>query len=270
MTKPFRGTILNRTHPFARGLVGAWLFNEGSGNKVFDLSGGNNTGTLTNMTPSTDWIGGKDGFGLDFDGSNDHITIPHKDILEPDIITVVTSFISDRAIQYEEIVRKGNNSGTESYDFIRGFPSSGDLRWSIYSGGSWRDGPFIAINLGQRYTVVGTYDGSTIRMYLDGYEVGTPVSYSGAVGKGGDVLNFGNRSSGDRHFLGKIFYTYIYNRVFTAAEVFQFSKDPYAMFRREFSPAIFGDLGVPPSFIPYPRLSGLGGGIGNSISGGMA
>jgi len=44
--KPVRGIRLNKSHPLARGLVGYWLLNEGSGNKVFDLSGNGKTGTI--------------------------------------------------------------------------------------------------------------------------------------------------------------------------------------------------------------------------------
>ena len=46
--KPPLGARLIPGHPLANGLVGCWLMNEGSGNKVYDLSGNGNSGTLTN------------------------------------------------------------------------------------------------------------------------------------------------------------------------------------------------------------------------------
>jgi hypothetical protein len=53
--KPIRGLQLNKSHPLARGLVGCWLLNEGTGHKVFDLSGNSNTATtLANSAPP--WI----------------------------------------------------------------------------------------------------------------------------------------------------------------------------------------------------------------------
>ena len=48
----------NKGHRLSRGLVGYWLLNESSGNKVFDLSGNGNTGTLV---ANTHWVPG--GFG---------------------------------------------------------------------------------------------------------------------------------------------------------------------------------------------------------------
>lgn len=45
---PPLGTPLNRNHPLSRGIVGAWLLNEGGGLKAFDSSYNHNHGTLTN------------------------------------------------------------------------------------------------------------------------------------------------------------------------------------------------------------------------------
>ena len=55
-------------------LVGSWHLNEGSGaTTAADTSGNGNNGTLTNMDPATDWVNGKFGKALDFDGSDDYV-----------------------------------------------------------------------------------------------------------------------------------------------------------------------------------------------------
>ena len=55
------------------GLVGAWIPSvSGSGLLMPDLSGNGNNGKLTNMGPE-DWVSGKYGRALDFDGSNDKV-----------------------------------------------------------------------------------------------------------------------------------------------------------------------------------------------------
>ena len=67
--KPLLGTLINWAHPLSKGLVGAWLFNEGSGLKTFDLSGKNHYGILHN---NPIWIGGN----LDFEtDSNQYIEL---------------------------------------------------------------------------------------------------------------------------------------------------------------------------------------------------
>ena len=48
ISKPARGSLVNPSHPLARGLVGAWLMNEILGEVVCDLSGRGNNGTFTN------------------------------------------------------------------------------------------------------------------------------------------------------------------------------------------------------------------------------
>ena len=57
------------------GLIGHWDFEDGSGTTLTDRVGGDNA-TLYNMDPATDWVPGKFGTALDFDGSNDYAEFP--------------------------------------------------------------------------------------------------------------------------------------------------------------------------------------------------
>ena len=70
--------VLTNTDSLKRGLVGHWSpsVSGPQGNRLMDLSGQNNHGTLTNMDYQTDYIpnaekGGR--MALDFDGSNDYV-----------------------------------------------------------------------------------------------------------------------------------------------------------------------------------------------------
>jgi len=49
---------------------GYWRFNESSGTSAADSSGRSNTGALNNMD-DIDWVWGKYGYALDFDGDDD-------------------------------------------------------------------------------------------------------------------------------------------------------------------------------------------------------
>lgn len=55
--------------------VGWWKMDEGEGGSAYDSSGSGNTGTLTSMDPPNDWVDGKFGKALDFDGSNDYVSV---------------------------------------------------------------------------------------------------------------------------------------------------------------------------------------------------
>ena len=60
--KPYIGILPNKNHPLSQGLVCCWANNEGTGGKVFDLSGNDNHGTIT----GADWVAD----GLDFIAAN--------------------------------------------------------------------------------------------------------------------------------------------------------------------------------------------------------
>lgn len=89
--------------------------------------------------------------------------------------------------------------------------------------GAWRYAPFHAPSAGVWYHYVGTYDGATIRMYVNGSSYSS-TSYVGTSSSGGvtriarrwdDVATIGNFIN------GSIPLVRIYNRSLTAAEVLQ-------------------------------------------------
>ena len=58
-----------------RGLIGAWPLQETGGLKAYDLSGYRRHGTLTNMEAATDHVVTAMGRALDFDGSNEYVSL---------------------------------------------------------------------------------------------------------------------------------------------------------------------------------------------------
>lgn len=59
-----------------RGCVGAWVPCLGpTGLTLRDWSGRRNHGTLTNMDARTDWVASQGRYALDFDGSNDYVSL---------------------------------------------------------------------------------------------------------------------------------------------------------------------------------------------------
>ena len=61
------------------GLVGAWCPSFGpTASTLLDRSRWNNHGTLTNMDQSTDWVQSGGAGALDFDGTNDYVTLSRQ------------------------------------------------------------------------------------------------------------------------------------------------------------------------------------------------
>lgn len=60
-----------------RGCIGAWCPSQDNSRSTLltDFSGYGRKGTLTNMDPGTDWVASQNKIALDFDGTNDYVTM---------------------------------------------------------------------------------------------------------------------------------------------------------------------------------------------------
>jgi Concanavalin A-like lectin/glucanases superfamily len=167
-------------------LAGWWPMNEGSGQKVHDWSGNHNHGTLGSTAGADDndpiWIAGVSGGAgraLAFDG-NDSITVPRSTSLEPKRLTVST-WVRGGVTPgpYRHLVAKGGNAcDAASYGLYTG--SGGGLAFYIYDGASFYVSPQTTTASawnGAWHNAAGTFDGSKVRLYVDGRQVGsgTPV-----------------------------------------------------------------------------------------------
>lgn len=164
----------------ASGLGGLWFIDEGSGQVVRDRSGNGNHGTLgaTAAADANDpaWIPGafRKTSALRF-GGDDFVTIPDSPSLESARVTVgaiVRAGASPGAYRY--VVSKGAlNCEVASYGLYTG--ASGGLMFYISNGSSFTLSPDAGVGIwdGRWHLVAGTYDGVTVRLYVDGTQVGS-------------------------------------------------------------------------------------------------
>ena len=76
---PYDRQLVTPAEPDQVGLVAHWQFDEGSGTTAADSSGNSNDGTL-NGNPQ--WVAGKIGGALDFDGSYGYVNVPDDSSLD--------------------------------------------------------------------------------------------------------------------------------------------------------------------------------------------
>jgi hypothetical protein len=173
-------------------LAGLWLFNEASGQKAHDLSFSGNTGQLGSTStvddndptrvalPSLFFRRG----ALRFDGG-DFVKVPDAPSLEPDGVTVIARVRATSPGTHRYVVAKGAlECETASYGLYTG--GTGGLRFYISDGTDYTLSAAASDGLwdGRWHTVVGAYDGSQLRLWVDGTLVGEPVLADVAIGYG--------------------------------------------------------------------------------------
>ena len=141
----------------------------GAGDNAFDLSGFGNTATLVNGTGFT----GTNGGAFLFDGTNDYISMGTALSVKPTQLTLAC-FFKINAINAPNVIvgKQGTGIGAASYALV---VQNGKLNFRIESGGI-QDASYTFSNTSTYNYAVGTYDGSTMKLYLNGSLVGTATT----------------------------------------------------------------------------------------------
>jgi hypothetical protein len=141
----------------------------GTGLTAYDLSGFGNTATLVNGTGFT----GTNGGAFLFDGTNDYISMGTASSVKPTQLTLAC-FFKINAINAPNVIvgKQGTGVGAASYALV---VQNGKLNFRIESGGI-QDASYTFSNTSTYNYAVGTYDGSTMKLYLNGSLVGTATT----------------------------------------------------------------------------------------------
>lgn len=203
------------------GLVSYWPFDEGSGTMAFDAINGND-GTINGAT----YVPGKFGTALNFAATGDLVTVLNDPLLRPANVTV-SAWVRNSGVptSYDYILAKTLDGGKASYAFYTG--SSGGLYFYV-SGATYRlsDNAGAGIWDGGWHHIAGTYDGSVVRLFVDGSEIGTANTGPSAIAYGTAVFNgdlsigsYGNLNPALFDWRGDIDEIGFWNRALTADEV---------------------------------------------------
>jgi len=201
--------------------MGVWLFDEGDGDIAVDSSGNGNDGELMG---GPEWVEGKFGNALEFDGASSHVLVPDSESLNPTEAITLGAWIYPKGFTGD-----GNGLLTKEVQYILGlnWPQGGNAQklnlwltiggWILFHGGevpadSWSH-------------VVVTYDGSTKDMYIDG-ELVSSEDQGGdiAVSANNILIAQGNTGVGAQAFTGLIDEIAIFNVALTEADIKDFMR----------------------------------------------
>ncbi len=232
LNKPILGTRLNWSHPLNKGLVGFWLFNEGHGDKVYDLSMNENTGTCTGMadppTTTSGWNPGRIGPSICFDGSNDYILLSNNSNLNlTGNYTISSSFYSNDVTLFKMIVAK-SEGGAVTCQYELG-QNNGTAVFRVGNGISIRTAS-KSISNATWYNVVGVKYGTTLSIYVNGAKGTDDTTTSNATTTTSVVIGARNTSLLNAYFNGIVNEVRIWNRPLSELEIQQFYTEPYCMF----------------------------------------
>jgi hypothetical protein len=213
-----------------RGLVGHWSpsVSGPQGNRLMDLSGQNNHGTLTNMDFQTDYVpsaekGGR--MALDFDGVNDRADAGLK--------AFTGNFSISVWLRYT-----GSNNGTVIGKWMFGVSSGFQiavLGGSTNIGFLYGDTSGSVGNYAERQSTTGigtnvwshliclkqSNSAAGLRVFINGQETSCTTVFNGTPAESpqSDTVVIGDRPSNDLRFQGQIDDIRIYNRVLTPNEI---------------------------------------------------
>ena len=146
----------------------------GSGTNWFDMAGNGVTGVLTN---GPIFVNSPDSPSIQFDATNDQVLFGTSSLVKPTRISLGCIFKINAPPTTQVIVGKqGTGGGAASYALVI---QSNGLRFRIESGGIF-DATYPFTNLNVYIYAMGTYDGSNLRLYINGVLVAT-TPFTGSI-----------------------------------------------------------------------------------------
>ncbi|MEU1385856.1 MULTISPECIES: LamG-like jellyroll fold domain-containing protein [unclassified Nonomuraea] len=198
--------------PTVSGLVAAYGMNAGTGTAVADASGNGNNGTLTAAT----WTAGRYGQALSFDGTSSWVTVADSSSLRLTNGMTLEAWVRPSSVTgWRTVLMK--EFGADLAYAIMGSGGSGPAAFIYTSSGA--NAPAASnLPLNTWSHVAATYDGSTLRMFVNGTQVATNPTV-GNLRTGTSPLRIGGNSGSGDYFSGLIDEVRVYNKALTAAQI---------------------------------------------------
>jgi hypothetical protein len=216
--------VVNSVSTPAPGLVAHYRLDDGAGTIARDATG-LYSGTLVN---GATWVAGRHAGGVGLDGTDDYVVLPNINASGAGftISTWVRSSAFPATVD-QRFVSKATGTAEQAHDWMLGLTGN-RLRFRLKANGVTTT--LIAssgdLPLNTWYHATATYDGTRMRLYLNGVEVGF-VAKTGTVAMSATVpLNLGRNPDGSNYMHGALDDVRIYNRALTPMEITSLMSNP--------------------------------------------
>ena len=222
-------------------LISRWNFNETSGTTADNAEGtaardltltGFDSTASQDADPDSSWTSNNRRWGagaLQFDGVDSVASCTDANCGGTTALDIglrnwsVSSWIKTTKSTRQIIAGKGAGTTQFSYSLETGIDSTGEPDFFLYNtvdGGHMRANGTIAINDGNWHYLVGTYDGTTISLYIDGKLDASSTTKTGTlVSDSTSNFEIGARNGTNLPFQGVIDSTSVFARALTASEI---------------------------------------------------
>lgn len=247
MPKPGPGATLRAGNPFANGLKGAWLCNEGTGiagDQIKDHSGNEHHGIIEHggaTPPSSYWIdldpAHDPAFIVTPPGISTWFRVPdHADFDFVGDFTIIIGYAASPAALAVNDVLAGKASSDAWNDGWTIYTSASSKVKFGFVGSAFADAAVDptsdpVYSTSTYHQVVLRFDSvnSDLFGYVDGVQVASELTQSAHVTTSVDMY-FGRQANiFTRPWDGFIFYAYVYNRLLSTTEIASLYADPYQM-----------------------------------------
>jgi hypothetical protein len=192
--------------------MGYWAFDEGVGTTATDSSVRANHGTL--IGPPA-WTAGVGGSGLDFGGSSERVLVPDHASLDLTNKITIAAWLRPNVTTTQYVVKKARLGQTNGYELSLSSGGQVFVRFNqATSGNTYRLLSTSAFphDGNTWFHVAATFDGSTIRMYVNGELESTLAAPGLVIATNSLALSFGAQDDGAAAFEGSLDSVNIFNR----------------------------------------------------------
>ncbi len=201
------------------GPIAAYSFDEGGGTTLTDFSRAGNSGVISGAT----WVpgGGKFSGALFFDGENDWVTVNDADTLDlSSTLTLEAWIYPTNVTDWRSILVKEQEGQPSAYGLFAANGLAPSPAGKVYLTNGVNERLYGAAPLARNTWshIAFTYDGETMRFYLNGAQVSSRV-LRGTVLTSKNPLRIGGNGVYGEFFQGKIDEVRIYNRTLSIGEI---------------------------------------------------